>query len=50
MKKIAMVIGVLTVMATSANAGYWTHTPNAWGGGYTSTYTPTYNYLLGGWH
>ena len=27
MKKIAMVIGVLTVMATSANAGYWTHTP-----------------------
>ena len=49
MKKIAMVIGVLTVMATSANAGYWTHTPT-YGGGYTSTYTPTYNYLLGGWN
>ena len=49
MKKIAMVIGVLTVMATSANAGYWTHTPT-YGGGYTSTYTPTSNILLGGWN
>ena len=49
MKKIAMIIGVLTVMATSANAGYWTHTPT-FGGGYKSTYTPTYNYLLGGWN
>ena len=49
MKKIAMVIGVLTVMATSAIAGYWTHTPT-YGGGYTSTYTPTYNILLGGWN
>ena len=27
MKKIAMVIGILSVLATSANAGYWTHTP-----------------------
>ena len=26
MKKIAMVIGILSVLATSANAGYWTHT------------------------
>lgn len=50
MKKIAMVIGLLSVLATSANAGYWTHTPNAFGGGYTSTYTPTYNALLGGWN
>jgi hypothetical protein len=50
MKKIAMVIGLLSVLATSANAGYWTHTPNAFGGGYTSTYTPTYNTLLGGWN
>ena len=41
MKKIAMVIGILSVLATSANAGYWTHTPNIYGGGYTSTYTPT---------
>ena len=49
MRKIAMIIGVLTVMATSANAGYWTHTPT-FGGGYKSTYTPTYNYLLGGWN
>jgi len=50
MKKIAMVIGILSVLATSANAGYWTHTPNSFGGGYTSTYTPTYNALLGGWN
>ena len=50
MKKIAMVIGLLSVLATSANAGYWTHTPNPFGGGYTSTYTPTYNALLGGWN
>ena len=50
MKKIAMVIGILSVLATSANAGYWTHTPNGFGGGYTSTYTPTYNILMGGWH
>ena len=28
MKKIAMVIGILSVLATSANAGYWTHTPS----------------------
>ena len=49
MKKIAMVIGILSVLATSANAGYWSHTPT-WGGGYTSTYTPTYNILLGGWN
>ena len=27
MKKIAMVIGILSVLATSANAGYWKHTP-----------------------
>ena len=26
MKKIAMIIGILSVLATSANAGYWTHT------------------------
>jgi hypothetical protein len=37
MKKIAMVIGILSVLATSANAGYWSHTPT-FGGGYTSTY------------
>ena len=49
MKKIAMVIGILSVLATGAQAGYWTHTPS-YGGGYTSTYTPTYNILLGGWN
>jgi len=49
MKKIAMVIGMLSVLAVNANAGYWTHTPT-YGGGYTSTYTPTYNILLGGWN
>ena len=43
MKKIAMVIGILSVLATSANAGYWNHTPT-FGGGYTSTYVPTYGY------
>ena len=50
MKKIVMMIGLISVLATSANAGYWTHTPNVYGGGYTSTYTPTYNSLMGGWH
>ena len=49
MKKIAMVIGILSVFATSANAGYWTHSNNGFGGS-TSTYTPTYNILMGGWH
>tara|TARA_B100000427_G_scaffold313251_1_gene305427 strand:- start:505 stop:693 length:189 start_codon:yes stop_codon:yes gene_type:complete len=50
MKKIAMVIGILSVLATSANAGYWTHNYNSFSGGYTSTYTPTYNILMGGWY
>ena len=50
MKKIAMVIGMLSILAVNAQAGTWTHTPNIFGGGYTSTYTPTYNILLGGWH
>jgi len=49
MKKIAMVIGILSVLAVNAQAGMWTHTPT-FGGGYTSTYTPTYNALLGGWY
>ena len=38
MKKIAMIIGVLTVMATSANAFTWT-SPNIYGG---------YNYYSNG--
>ena len=49
MRKIAMVIGILSVLAVNAQAGTWTHTPT-WNGGYTSTYTPTYNALLGGWN
>ena len=43
MKKIAMVIGILSVLATSANAGYWSHTPT-FGGGSKSEYIPTYGY------
>ena len=27
MRKIAMVIGILSVLSTGANAGYWSHTP-----------------------
>ena len=50
MKKIAMVIGILSVLAVNAQAGTWTHTPNVWGGGYTSSYQPSYNYLMGGWY
>ena len=46
MRKMAIVIGILSVLATSANAGMWTHTPS-FGGGYTSTYTPTWNYWTG---
>jgi len=50
MRKMAIVIGILSVLATSAQAGYWSHSSNTWGGGYTSTYFPTYNYLMGGWY
>ena len=42
MRKIAMIVSVLAILGTSAQAGYWTHTPT-YGGGYTSTYTPTWN-------
>ena len=46
MKKIAMVIGILSVLATSANAGSWSHTPYSdtnYMGGATQWYS-TYNY------
>ncbi|MBT4950443.1 MAG: hypothetical protein HON34_01475, partial [Pelagibacteraceae bacterium] len=46
MKKIAMVIGILSVLATSANAGYWSHTAYSdlnYMGGATQWYS-TYNY------
>ena len=32
MKKLALVIGILSILATSANAGYWSHTPQIGGG------------------
>ena len=50
MRKIAMVIGILSVLATSAQAGYWTHNYNSWSNSYTSTYTPSFNSLMGGWY
>ena len=43
MKKIAMVIGILSVLATTANAGYWKHTPTL-DGGSKSEYIPSYGY------
>ena len=46
MRKIAMVIGILSVLATSANAGYWSHTAYSdlnYMGGATQWYS-TYNY------
>ena len=44
MRKIAMIVGILSILAVNANAGIWTHVPNYYGGGWTSTYTPTYNW------
>ena len=49
MKKIAMVIGILSVLATSANAGYWTHTPNIFGGGLLVLILLLIIFLMGGW-
>ena len=43
MRKIAMIVGLLSILAANANAGIWTHTPT-YGGGWTSTYTPSYNW------
>ena len=28
MRKIAMIVGLVSVLATNANAGYWKHTPD----------------------
>ena len=39
-----MIVGLLSILAVNANAGIWTHVPNYYGGGWTSTYTPTYNW------
>ena len=46
MKKVIMMIGLISVLATSANAGYWSHTPYSdtnYMGGATQWYS-TYNY------
>ena len=43
MRKIAMIVGILSILAVNANAGIWKHTPT-YGGGWTSTYMPTYNW------
>ena len=40
MKKLALMIGILSILATSANAGYWSHTPLI-GGGWKSEYNPS---------
>ena len=37
MRKLLMIVGLLTVLGSSAQAGYWSHTPS-YGGGWTSTY------------
>ena len=46
MRKIAMIVSVLSILAVNANAGIWKHTPT-YGGGWTSTYQPTYNVWTG---
>ncbi len=45
MKKLALVIGVLAIFATNANAGYWSHTPQV-GGGWKSEYYPSTTDIL----
>ena len=45
MKKLALMIGILSILATSANAGYWSHTPLI-GGGWKSEYNPSTTDIL----
>jgi len=47
MRKVVMIAGILSILASSASAGIWYHTPNSFGGGYKSTYQPTYNVWTG---
>ena len=48
MRKITMIVGILSILAVNAaNAGIWRHVPNYYGGGWTSTYQPTYNVWTG---
>jgi len=42
MKKIAMIVGLISVLATNANAGYWSSKPNVYGG-----FNYSYNYSNG---
>ena len=50
MRKIAMVIGILSVLATGAQAGYWTDYDYGLTGNGYSIYTPTYDIRMGGWY
>ncbi len=45
MRKLAMIVGLISVLATSAQAGYWSHTPS-FNGGWNSTYVYTPYELL----
>ena len=45
MRKLAMIVGLISVLATSAQAGYWSHTPS-FNGGWNSTYFYTPYELL----
>ena len=45
MRKIVMIVGLISVLATSAQAGYWSHTPS-FNGGWNSTYVYTPYELL----
>ena len=43
MKKIGLLITLILMTMSSANAGYWSHTPT-YGGGWKSPYVPSYGY------
>ena len=46
MRKIAMIVGLLSILSVNANAGTWTHTPTSdlgYMGGATQ-WKSTYNY------
>ena len=40
MRKIAMIVSVLAILGTSANAASWNCRADAFGGGTTCTYNP----------
>ena len=43
MKKIGLLITLILMTMSSANAGYWSHTPT-YDGGWKSIYVPSYGY------